>query len=129
MRGNRFSLQHTALEADADDDQEEYWTHDWDTAGRYDLPALFDYITQATGVERIFFGSHSMGGTQFLAGMSERPEAQEKLISAMLMAPPAYWTHANEFMVAFSQVIDAVEKYYERRGTAVSAVRSSMSQL
>ena len=40
---------------------------------RYDLPATIDLIVRETGVDKIHYVSHSMGGTQFLVAMSERP--------------------------------------------------------
>ena len=40
---------------------------------RYDLPATVDLILRETGVDKINYVSHSMGGTQFLVAMSERP--------------------------------------------------------
>jgi predicted alpha/beta hydrolase len=84
MRGSRFSLQHIALQSDVD--KEDYWSHNWESAGRYDLPAVIDYITRVSEVEKIFYSGHSMGGTQFLAGMSERPGTGFTNISTIFLS-------------------------------------------
>jgi pimeloyl-ACP methyl ester carboxylesterase len=113
-RGNRFSREHLTLDPDVD--LEEYWTHDWDTVGIYDLPAMFDYVTRTTGAEKVFYASHSMGGTAFLVAMSEKPEVQDKVKAAFLMAPPTWAANQPDFMVSTAQFIDARERLLERLG-------------
>ncbi len=114
MRGNRFSRSHVSLNPDVDEEQ--YWTHDWDTVGMNDIPAMLDHITATTGAEKVFYSSHSMGGTAFLVSMAERPEMQQKVAAAYLMAPPAWIEHAPDIMVAASQFVDLMERMMENLG-------------
>ena len=56
----------------------------------YDIPAMIDYILAKTGHEKLHYVGHSMGTTGFFAAIDHRPEYQEKVIMAHLLAPVAY---------------------------------------
>lgn len=63
----------------------------WDEIGMYDLPATIDYILQKSGTKKIYYVGHSQGGTSFLVMLSEKPEYNEKIVVASLLAPAAYF--------------------------------------
>lgn len=58
--------------------------------GIYDLPAMIDYISNATRHERILYVGHSQGITQFLVMASEKPEYNSKIILTIALAPAAF---------------------------------------
>ena len=58
-RGNKYSLEHTTL--DADKDSATYWDFDWKEMGLIDLPTVFDMITGETGYEKVAYIGHSQG--------------------------------------------------------------------
>ena len=61
--------------------------------GKYDLPAVIDYITGKTGEDKIYYAGHSMGTTMFYVMGSERPEYNEKIRAMFSLAPVAYMSH------------------------------------
>jgi len=86
MRGNTYSRQHCQLSPDED----EFWQFSFDQVGEYDIPAMIDTIRSETGAEKIFYTGFSMGTTTFLAMANTRPEYQEYIHLASLLAPVAY---------------------------------------
>lgn len=58
--------------------------------GIYDLPAMVDHVLQTTGHDRIFYGGHSEGTTQFLVMTSEKPEYNSKIALMIGLAPAAF---------------------------------------
>ena len=51
---------------------------------------MIDYVLAKTGQEKLHYVGHSMGTTGFFVAMDHRPEYQEKVIMAHLLAPVAY---------------------------------------
>ena len=51
---------------------------------------MIDYVLAKTGHEKLQYVGHSMGTTGFFVAMDKRPEYQEKVIMAHLLAPVAY---------------------------------------
>lgn len=62
----------------------------WHEIGVYDVPAMIDYIINKTSHQKIFYVGHSQGGTSFYISMSMRPEYNEKIRLASLMAPAGF---------------------------------------
>jgi len=91
-RGNTYSRSHAFL--DPDKDKEEFWDFDWHETAMYDVPSAIDHILRITGQEKVKYVGHSMGCTEFLTTMTMRPEYNEKVTVAALLAPPAYMSHA-----------------------------------
>ncbi|XP_022154145.1 triacylglycerol lipase 2 [Momordica charantia] len=86
-RGTRFSRRHTSL----DPDSKEYWNWSWDQLVAYDLPAVFDHVSQETG-QKIHYVGHSLGTLIILASLSEG-RLVDKLRSVALLSPIAYLSH------------------------------------
>lgn len=85
-RGSRFSTKHQSLSKLSN----EFWTFSWHEIGYYDLPAMIDYMLEVTGSPNAFFAGHSQGTTALLVMLSTRPQYNQKIIQAHLMAPSAY---------------------------------------
>ena len=84
-RGTRFSQAHVSL----DPKSKEFWNFDWEDMGTKDLPATLDYISNATGFEKVNYMGHSQGTTQIIAGSAlDSDYFNSKINLAVLMAPP-----------------------------------------
>lgn len=55
--------------------------------GVYDIPAIIDHILLKTNQKKLSYIGHSQGTTAFLVMTSMRPEYNEKLLDAHLLAP------------------------------------------
>ena len=59
--------------------------------GKYDLPAMFETITQVRGNEKLTYIGFSQGTTQLLYGLATQQETYaKKLDKAILLAPAIY---------------------------------------
>jgi pimeloyl-ACP methyl ester carboxylesterase len=68
----------------------EFWDFSWHEIGFYDVPAMIDHMLQVTNTSRTFYVGHSQGTTSLLVMLSTRPEYNQKIIQAHLMAPAAF---------------------------------------
>jgi pimeloyl-ACP methyl ester carboxylesterase len=85
-RGNRFSRDHMAL--DVEKSKEEYFSFSFQEMGQFDQPALWTYIMQKTGVEKITYIGHSQGTSQMFAALSENHQFfKDKLNLYIAIAP------------------------------------------
>ncbi|KAG7017819.1 Triacylglycerol lipase 2, partial [Cucurbita argyrosperma subsp. argyrosperma] len=86
-RGTQFSRRHTALNP-AD---REFWNWSWDELAAYELPAVFDHVSQQTG-RKIHYVGHSLGTLIMLASLSEG-RLVNQVQSVGLLSPIAYLSH------------------------------------
>ena len=84
-RGCRFSLGHVSLNTSS----WEYWDHDFEEMGLYDVPAEIDFILNKTGQEKVPVIGHSEGATQMLIGLSMRPDYYSSRVSLFIGMTPA----------------------------------------
>ncbi|XP_041974372.1 lipase 3-like [Aricia agestis] len=89
-RGNVYSRKHTRLDPDRD---ASYWNFSFEEIGYYDVPAVIDHVLMKTQKKKVFYIGHSQGTTNFLVTTSLRPEYNEKLQLAVLIAPVAWMGH------------------------------------
>ena len=54
---------------------------------------MIDKVIETTGQEKIFYIGHSMGTTSLMVMANDRPEYQEKIHLAHMLAPIAYVDH------------------------------------
>ncbi|XP_044766593.1 lipase 1-like [Coccinella septempunctata] len=88
-RGNQHSRKHRYLNPD----EKKFWEFSYHEIGIYDLPAKIDHILETTKKKKIYYVGHSQGGTSFYIMSSERPEYQEKIVMASLLAPAGFMKH------------------------------------
>lgn len=60
-RGNTFSRAH--VKYNPDKDYKEFWNYSWFEMGKYDVPAVIDYIQSQTGGQKVAYAGHSQGTT------------------------------------------------------------------
>lgn len=58
-----------------------------------------------TGNEDVFFIGHSMGGTSYAIGLSERPELNKKIRAGILLAPAIFIGHSFNPLRSFTSVV------------------------
>lgn len=105
-RGNTHSRKHLWL----DPEQKPFWDFSWHEIGVHDLPSMIDFVTEFTGQPRIHYAGHSQGTTSFFILMSERPEYNEKILTAHMLAPVALMGNlVSPFVRALSPFVDQVE--------------------
>jgi len=54
-RGNKYSRSHDYLDPDGTD----FWQFDWEDMGRYDLPAVIEYILAINPYPKVAYVGHS----------------------------------------------------------------------
>lgn len=84
-RGNVYSKNHVSL----DPNSEAFWQFSFDEMGSSDLPAMLDFIREATGQDQVIHIGHSEGTMQGFIGYQNQTTASKvKLFVAL--APVAY---------------------------------------
>ena len=89
-RGNRYSKDHAWIELETCTKQERdrYWRFSFSELGRYDQPALWDFVLAKTGQEKLTYIGHSQGTSQMFAALCEMPEFfRPKMKCFIAMAP------------------------------------------
>lgn len=106
-RGNTYSKAHVNL--DTCSRCKEFWDFGFDETGVYDYSAEIDLILEVTGFEKLRFVGHSMGGTQYMILLSERPEYNDKIQEGYLLAPAVFMTYAPHPVFIFSSLGNTIE--------------------
>ena len=108
MRGNTYSRQH----CDLSPEDNEFWNFSFDQVGEFDIPAMIDMIKTTTSQDKIIYNGFSMGTTTYLVMADKRPEYQESILLANLMAPVAYVDHMIsplKYIAPFTNQLDVSE--------------------
>ena len=58
-RGNRYSRNHIYLDPDAD--KKVFWDYSFEDMGKYDQPALLNFVLSKTGAKTLSYIGHSQG--------------------------------------------------------------------
>ncbi|XP_034952223.1 uncharacterized protein [Chelonus insularis] len=87
FRGNTYSRSHVKLSPEGSS----FWNFTFHELGKYDYPAMIDYILNLTNKPTLTLIGHSMGGTTLVILLSERPEYNKKVHLAVALAPSVYW--------------------------------------
>ena len=108
-RGNTFSDMH--VKWDKKKDKKEYWNFSWAEMGLYDLPAMFDKVTEITGREKMAYIGHSMGTTQMFYALAETQDYIASKVSVFVsLAPILKLSHTDskvlKFITHFYDVLD-----------------------
>ena len=78
-----------------DTESPEFWEFSFDESDRLDYPATVDYILEKTGFAKVTFVGYSMGTTQYLIFLSERPEYNDKIQVGYLLGPTAFFENTG----------------------------------
>lgn len=95
-RGNRYCKEHIK-----EIPQKQFWDFSYEEIGTYDVPATIDYILSATSYTKLSYVGFSQGTTTFFVMCSSRPEYNEKIDHAILLAPVAWLKHTKYPLIGF----------------------------
>ncbi|XP_055317675.1 lipase 1-like [Sitodiplosis mosellana] len=109
-RGNAYSRNHTTK--NADDPSSGFWKFSWYEIGKYDHPALIDYVLKLTNRSKAYFIGHSQGGASLAILLTERPEYNEKIHVASLLAPAFGLRRVGYFTEAFL-IVGKILQFFE----------------
>lgn len=112
-RGTEPSREHTRLKPNGVK-QKEYWSFSWNEIGIFDLPAFIDYILNETKFKKLNYIGFSQGTTSFFVLTSMRPEYNDKIIEANLLAPVALLKgNSNQLYNAIAHFYKPLKKVFE----------------
>ena len=60
-RGNLYSVDHEYLDQGKKEHKRAYWDFSWAEIGRYDIPAVIQYIIRVTGQDKLAYVGFSQG--------------------------------------------------------------------
>lgn len=90
-------MRHRGLDAAS----REFWQFSFHEIGFLDLPAMISYILRITQKQFIFYVGHNQGTTALMVLLSTRPEFNQKIVQAHLMAPIAFMDFPHP-LIAFN---------------------------
>ena len=105
IRGNQYSKRHLTL----DPSDTRFWDFSHHESALFDYSATIDYILAKTGHDDMFFAGYSMGTTQYLILLAERPEYNAAIRAGFLLGPAAVGKHATNPMVVASPYAELIE--------------------
>lgn len=87
-RGNYYSRQH--ISKNPDNPSSGFWNFSWYELAVHDNPAVIDYVLKQTDNKKLYYAGYSQGTTTLLTLLAEKPEYNDKIYAASLMANVAY---------------------------------------
>ncbi|XP_075972022.1 lipase 3-like [Anticarsia gemmatalis] len=111
-RGNKYSKGHIKNIS-----SKKYWDFTYEEMGTQDLPAVIDFILRVTSRQKLSYVGFSQGTTIFLVMSSMRPEYNQKIKKAVLLAPVAWINHINyPFINIFAQNLNLLKTFFDSIG-------------
>lgn len=74
--------------------------------GVLDLPTVIRYILSVTKNPKLHYIGHSMGATAFFVTMSEIPEMNDSIGTAILYAPAAFLSNTRSYLRFFAPIAE-----------------------
>lgn len=94
-RGGLYSRRHVNLDPDVD--TEEFFNYSFVELGKYDLPAMLDFVRRVTNVEKVTYIAHSQGTTQMFFALAEMQEQMAERINLFIaLGPVVTLNHARD---------------------------------
>lgn len=91
-------------------DDKAYWQFTWHEMGKYDIPAMVDYILNFTQQPSLHYIGHSQGTTQFFVFGALHPEYHSKIETMHALSPVVFMKNlASPFIKALSLFYKATE--------------------
>lgn len=111
-RGNKYSKGHIKNLP-----EKEYWNFSYEEMGTQDLPAVIDYILQATSRRILSYVGFSQGTAAFFVMCSIKPEYNDKIKKAILLAPIAWITNTQyPFIDILAQNLNIIASFFDEIG-------------
>ena len=101
VRGNIYSTNHIKLSTCS----RKFWKFSFDEIGKYDIPAMVDYVLNQSKHKELFYIGHSQGTTSlFAATLSHGPEFAQKIRKFAALAPAGIVHHMTSVLHYLSYV-------------------------
>ena len=84
-RGTRHSRSHRYY---CPEEDLEFWDYSFYEMGKYDQPALMEYVLEKSGVEKLTYVGHSQGTSQIFSALHENTEFFRKRVNLFIMLAP-----------------------------------------
>ncbi|KAJ8922878.1 hypothetical protein NQ315_007913, partial [Exocentrus adspersus] len=111
-RGNSYSNSHLYINPNLN--PEKFYNFSWHEIGTIDIPAKIDYILKVTNQSKLYYIGHSQGGTIFFVMTSVKPQYNDKIRLASLMAPAGFVSNVPDPVIKLmSGYIDEIEYILE----------------
>ncbi|XP_038220209.1 lipase 3-like [Zerene cesonia] len=108
-RGNRYSKTNMNMVSN-----KRFWNFSFEEMGTHDLPATIDYILNKTFRPKLTYIGYSQGTTTFFIMCSSKPEYNEKINHAVLLAPVTWLTHTKYPLMKFwAQIVNKLMNFSE----------------
>lgn len=114
VRGNQYSKAHTDMKACPT--CTDFWSFDFHDSTLDDYTSTIDYILAETGHSGLHFVGYSMGTTQYLVLLSERPEYNRKVLSGHLLGAVALGSQATNPLVSLVPYGEIIAGFLEGFG-------------
>lgn len=95
VRGSKFAMKHRSI----DPQTREFWRFSFHEIGIYDISALIDYVLSVTQKTSLFFVAHNQGTTALMVLLSSKPDYNDKIIHAHLMAPIVFMDNPHPLVM------------------------------
>ncbi|KZS16468.1 putative Lipase 3 [Daphnia magna] len=115
IRGNTYSRAHVSL----DTSEDAYWDFSFDEMGKYDIPAVINFVLDKTGRRTMSYIGHSMGCAVFLICMSLRPEFNAKIDVMIALAPAASLAEAQTSIRYQARFVNQLVTFYRVLGIRI----------
>jgi len=110
-RGSNYSIAHVSLDLKSF----AYWDFSFHEMGKFDLPAVIDYIQTFNPFSQMHYVGHSMGTTMFWIMENEHPGYASKNIASMSALGPVAYVGAGscpmKLLAPFSRELDDVVRH------------------
>lgn len=104
-RGNVYSKRHATLSPL----DPKFWDFSFHEIGIYDYPAVVKFVRKLTGYQKVYVVAHSQGTSAFMAWLSERPQDNQYVAAASLLAPVGWLCYADDLYQTLGIVQPALE--------------------
>ncbi|KAJ8728241.1 hypothetical protein PYW08_016626 [Mythimna loreyi] len=100
-RGNKHSRAHVTKDPSTFD----FWDFSWDEIGRYDLPAIIDYVLDTKNQTQLIYVGHSQGSTVFFVMASELPAYNDKISLMVALSAPTAIPNIKSPLLNFLKIV------------------------
>ncbi len=114
IRGNSYSRNHTHLNPCTS--CRDFWSFGFEESALLDYSTFIDYIIETSGAPDMHFIGYSMGTTQYLILLAERPEYNAKLRSGFLLGPTAFGGNATNPLKVLADYSGSVKYMFDMLG-------------
>ncbi|XP_035703693.1 gastric triacylglycerol lipase isoform X2 [Folsomia candida] len=111
-RGSIYSQGH--IDPSFSPDNVKYWDFSFHEMGIYDLPAIVEMVTDKTGNRAMYYVGHSMGTSMLTVMLTERPEYNDRILTAFLLSPAIQFGHTAQPLRKFTRFSNYFQYFFNK---------------